>query len=249
MKKLVLLLFLSLIGGLSAQDGISIMIDGQTTELSGQVYNVVAPSNLTFDVPFDVFNTTGQAHQWRVTRKKISVGPGWTDALCWGHGTDPFGGSCFSSGQMNTNPWTTPGSVGVLFTINDGEYGKMKASIDPEDFTSSTSHYRYYISDDGINYSDSVDLIVDFTAAIKPIKEPLSLTIVPNPASDYINITLNGAETVTMKMVDVLGNLILKETVSSNKKIDVTDIKSGVYIISFEGAGVKSFNRKVIIRH
>ncbi len=249
MKKLVLLLFLSLIGGLSAQDGISIMIDGQATELSGEVYTVVATSNLSFDVPFDVFNTTGQSHQWRVTRKKISVGAGWTDGLCWGHGTDPFGGTCFSSGQMNTNPWTTPGSVGVLFTINDGEYGKMKASIDPEDLNSVTSHYRYYISDDGINYADSVDLVVEFTAAIKPVKEPVSVTIVPNPASDYINITLNGAETVTMKMVDVLGNLILKETVSSNKKIDVTDIKSGVYIISFEGAGVKSFNRKVIIRH
>ena len=249
MKKLVLLLFLSLFGGLSAQDGISIMIDGQTTELSGGVYTVVAPSNLTFDVPFDVFNTTGQSHQWRVTRKKISVGAGWTDGLCWGHGTDPFGGTCFSSGQMNTNPWTTPGSVGVLFAINDGEYGKMKASIDPEDLSTSTSHYRYYISDDGVNYTDSVDLVVEFTAAIKPVKEPVSVTIVPNPASDYINITLNGAETVTMKMVDVLGNLILKETVSSNKKIDVTDIKSGVYIISFEGAGVKSFNRKVIIRH
>jgi len=125
----------------------------------------------------------------------------------------------------------------------------MKASIDPEDLNSVTSHYRYYISDDGINYSDSVDLIVEFTAAIKPVKEPVSVTIVPNPASDYINITLNGAETVTMKMVDVLGNLIFKETVSSNKKIDVTDIKSGVYIISFEGIGVKSFSRKVIIRH
>ncbi len=249
MKKLVLLLFLSLIGGLSAQDGISIMIDGQATELSGEVYTVVATSNLSFDVPFDVFNTTGQSHQWRVTRKKISVGAGWTDGLCWGHGTDPFGGTCFSSGQMNTNPWTTPGSVGVLFTINDGEYGKMKASIDPEDISTTTSHYRYYISDDGVNYTDSVDLIVDFTAAIKPVKEPVSVTIVPNPASDYINITLNGAETVTMKVVDVLGNLIMKETISSSKKIDVTDFRSGVYIISFEGAGVKSFNRKVIIRH
>jgi hypothetical protein len=52
-----------------------------------------------------------------------------------------------------------------------------------------------------------------------------------------------------MKVVDVLGNLIMKETISSSKKIDVTDFRSGVYIISFEGAGVKSFNRKVIIRH
>jgi hypothetical protein len=249
MKKLVLLLFLSLFSGLTAQDGISIVIDGQTTELSGQAYNVVATSNLSFDVPFDVFNNTGQSHQWRVTRKKISVGAGWTDGLCWGHGTDPFGGTCFSSGQMNANPWTTPGSAGVLFTINNGEYGKMKASIDPEDLSSSTSHYRYYISDDGINYADSVDLIVNFMAALKPVKEPVSVTIVPNPASDYINITLNGAESVTMKMADVVGNLIMKETISSNKKIDVTDLKSGVYIISFEGSGVKSFSRKVIIRH
>ena len=249
MKKLVLLLFLFLFGGLNAQDGISIMIDGQATELSGGVYNVVASSNLSFDVPFDVFNNTGQAHQWRVTRKKISVGAGWTDGLCWGHGTDPFGGTCFTSGQMNTNPWTTPGSVGVLFTINDGEYGKMKASIDPEDLNTTISHYRYYVSDDGINYSDSVDLIVDFTAAIKAIKEPFSVTIAPNPASDNLIITPNNSDPVTIKMSDILGNLILKETIYSTKKIDVSDFKSGVYILSFEGSGIKSFSRKVIVRH
>jgi hypothetical protein len=50
-------------------------------------------------------------------------------------------------------------------------------------------------------------------------------------------------------MSDILGNLILKETIYSTKKIDVSDIKSGVYILSFEGSGIKSFSRKVIVRH
>jgi len=230
-----------------AQNGISIMIDGQTTELSGGTYTMTAPSMTTFDVPFDIYNNTGLTRNWRITRTRLSVPTGWTDAFCWGHATDPFGGTCYSSGQMATNPWTTPASA--LFPIGDGEYGKLKVAIDPDDFVSGTAHYRYYVSSDGINFVDSVDLIIEFIAAVKPLKDVASVTIAPNPTSDYLNITLSGAETASMKMVDVLGNVIFKENINSNKKLDVSEFKSGVYFITFEGQNFKPFNRKVIIRH
>lgn len=249
MKKIITLFLILLSTVTYSQDGVSIMIDGETTELSGGTYTISAPSLAVFDILFNVFNTTGVAHQWRVTREKISVPQGWADGLCWGHSTDQFGGTCFTSGQMNTNPWTTPSSVSVLFTINDGESGKMKSSINPDDFTSGTAHYRYYISDDGINYTDSVDLIVDFTAAVKPQKELLSASIGPNPAADYIYINLSGAESATIKMIDIVGNIILKETISATKKLDVSNLNSGVYIINFEVSGAKTFSRKVIVRH
>lgn len=231
------------------QDGIVITFEGQTTDVSGQTYTMTAPSNQVFDVPFHVENNTGQSHQWVITRFKVNVPAGWADGLCWGHGTDPFGGTCFSSTQMNGNPWSTPASQSVLFTINNGEYGKLKPQINPDDFTSSQAHYRYYISDPGSGYSDSVDLVVDFTASLTQIKDPVSVSIVPNPASDYIQISMTGIESASLKMVDVFGSTVLKENIGSSKKLNVSDFNSGIYFLVFDVPGRKSFTRKVIIRN
>jgi hypothetical protein len=232
-----------------AQDGIVITLDGQTTDISGGTHQMTAPSNAVFDVPFDVVNNTGQTHQWIVTRLKVNVPTGWADGLCWGHGTDQFGGTCYSSTQMNGNPWSTPGSQSVLINIADGEYGKMKPQINPDDFTSGQAHYRYYVSDLGSGYSDSVDLIIDFVAAVKPIKEDVTVSIVPNPASDYINITVNGMENGTLKMVDILGNIVYKDAIINSKSIATSNFKTGVYFVTIDAPGSKSISRKVIIRH
>jgi hypothetical protein len=249
--KALFLFFLSIISFASiAQNNIVIQVDGQTNDISGQTHTVVAPSSVSFDIPFDIINNTGSSAQWRITRKQLSIPTGWTDALCWGHSTDPFGGTCYSSGQMNSNPWTSPGSQTVLFTINDGEYGKMKISIDPEDNTFGQAHYRYYITTNGLTMLDSVDLVVDYIATVKPnVKEELSITIAPNPSTEYVNIQFTGTEQLQMKMVDALGNVITREVLSSNRKINVSDLNSGIYFLVFEASGSKSITRKLVVRH
>ena len=247
MKNIYTLLFTLFLVSSYAQ--VTINYDTQSEDISGQTYTMVAPSYQAFDVPFVVNNNTGQMHRWRVTRLKIDVPVGWKDGLCWGHATDPFGGTCYSSNQMASNPWTSGSSSSVLFDINDGEYGKMKATIDPDDWTSGTAHYRYYISDNGINYTDSVDLVIEFTANVAPVKDPISVSIVPNPASDFIQISMNGIESASFKMVDALGSIIIKETINSNKKINTSDFKSGLYFIVFDTSGQKPITRKVIIKH
>jgi hypothetical protein len=252
MKKFTHILFTALIiasANLFAQDGIIISLEGQTADISGGTHTMTAPGNTVFDVPFHVENQTGQAHQWVVTRYKINVPSGWADGLCWGHSTDQFGGTCYSSAQMNGNPWTSSASQSVLFTINNGEYGKMKPQINPDDFTSGQAHYRYYVSDPGSGYSDSVDLVVDFTASLTQIKDPVSVSIVPNPASDYIQISMTGIESASLKMVDVFGSTVLKENIGSSKKLNVSDFNSGIYFLVFDVPGRKSFTRKVIIRN
>ena len=250
MKKLyfVSALFISTFTSFS-QDGISIKVDGQTADISGATHTVTAPSYDVFDVLFDVYNNTGSAKQWVITRKRLSVPSGWADGLCWGHATDPFGGTCYSSTQMNYDTWTSPASQAVLFTINDGEYGKMKPQINPEDFTSGQAHYRYYISQAGTNvYSDSVDLVVDFTASIKPIKQDPSVSITLNPASDYISITLANAEYAQCRIVDSFGSLVVKEQIYGSKKFNVSDFKSGIYFVTIEISGSKPFSKKLIIK-
>jgi len=233
-----------------AQDGIIITLEGQTTDISGQTHTMTAPSNAMFDVPFHVENQTGETHQWVVTRYRVNVPTGWADGLCWGHSTDQFGGICYTSTQMNTNPWTTSSNPNFLFSVLNGQYGKMKPQINPDDFTSGQAHYRYYISDAGVQaYSDSVDLIVDFTASLNQMKDPVSVSIVPNPATDYIQISMTGIESASMRMIDVFGSTVHKETIGSTKKLNVSDFNSGIYFLVFDVPGRKSFTRKVIIRN
>ena len=250
MKKSLFLSIALCLGAFTyAQDGIMIHLDGQTTDLSGTTYNVVAPSNASFDVPLNIENHTGFPRNWRVTRLRLDAPAGWTDALCWGHATDPFGGTCFTSGQMNTNPWTTPGTQSVLFTINDGEYGKMKVSIDPADGIYGTAHYRYYISTNGFAYNDSVDVVVDYVAAVKPIKEEVGVSISPNPTSEFVSIQLAGMDQSSFKMMDALGNVIMKEVIHGSKKINVGDFSNGVYFLVFQASSGKTITKKLVVRH
>lgn len=250
MKTLFLTLFAIVGLNILAQDNIIIHISGQTADISGQTHTIAAGSGALMDVPFDIVNNTGAAVQWRIIRKQISIPNGWTDALCWGKSNDPFGGTCYSSGQMNTNPWTTPGSQTVLFTLNDGEYGKMKVTIDPEDNTFGQAHYRYYMTTNGQNKLDSVDLVVDYLATTKPtVKEELSITVAPNPSTEYVNIQFSGSEQLNLKMVDALGNVITREVLTGNRKLNVSDLNSGIYFLIFEAPGSKTITRKLVVRH
>lgn len=247
MKKALLYFALLTVGFTAkAQDGIEIYHYGDLIDYSGDTVFVSAPSFETFDVVMDVYNNTGSTKQWRITRKRLSIPNNWTDGLCWGQCADQFG-ICYGASQMASNPWTT--SESANFDILDGECGKLKPQIDPDDFYSGSAHYRYYVSENGFTYQDSVDVVVDFVAAVKPVQAEIGILVQPNPASDYVLISMNGAENGYLKIVDVLGNVVLKESISGSKKIDLGDFKNGVYFITIETGSGKNLNRKLIVRH
>ena len=234
--------------GLNAQNTISIEIPGTNVNISGQTHEVELTNSESIDVSFDVFNNTGVTQQWRITRDKISVPTTWSDFLCWGHCTDEFGGTCYAANA--SDPWTTPASQSALFNVNNSECGKLKVTVTPNDWTTTgQARYRYYVSNNGTNFSDSVDLVFSYTAALKPVKEEISVNIGPNPASDHIIITTSGVEAANIKIMDALGTTISKEIVISSKKINVSDLRNGVYFLVIDIPGSKSITRKVIIRH
>jgi len=243
---LIALLFITFLG--FSQNGIIIKIEGGSDDISGLTHTMTAPGSTVFDVPFIIENQTGQSHQWVVTRYKINVPTGWADGLCWGHSTDPFGGTCYSSSQMSANPWTSSTNPNLLFTIDNGEYGKLKPQINPADDASGQAHYRYYISDPGSGYSDSVDLIIDYTASTKPLKQDPIVSINPNPASDYISITLTNTESAFCRIYDSFGAIVLKDHIIGTKKFNVSDFKPGVYFVNVEIPGLRPFSKKLIIK-
>jgi hypothetical protein len=249
MKALFLSLFLSVSLLAMSQDGIVIHLDGQTADISGQAHSVAITSGTAFDIQFHVINETGQNVNWRVSRKKLIIPNNWNEQLCWGHATDPFGGTCYSSSQMNANPWTTPANQGAVALLPT-QYAKLKITTDPEDNSYGQAHYRYYITANGLSMLDSVDLIVDYTASVKPVvKEEISISVAPNPSTEYVNIQFTGAEQLQLKMMDALGNVISREVLNGNRKLNVSDLNSGVYFLVFEAPGSKSITSKLVVRH
>lgn len=249
MKKLYFTILLVLPSFLFAQTWIS--LEGSSDVLSGGTHEVTTSSSASTDISFSVhFDGPADSAKYRVTRYMISDPEGWQNNLCWGHSTDAFGGTCYSSSQMNSNPWTTGASA--AFWIESGqtpeEYGKLKSTIKPAEGVVGLGHYRYYVSFNGSNYIDSVDIKFDYVLDVEEV-EPISVAIIPNPASHYIQVKLNGVATANMKMVNVLGSEVLNQQVVSSSVFDISSFRNGVYIMSFTAPGSQSIVRKVIIKH
>ena len=224
MKKLYFTILLILPSFLFAQTTIN--LQDSEENISGGSYEFTASNSNAVDVPLEIKNMGSSDADWRITRLRINVPAGWSDLICWGHSTDAFGGTCFSSSQMLGNPWTTP--VSSNFTVSPNEYGKLKVTINPEEGATGLGHYRYYVSNDGVNFIDSVDIKFDYSLSVQEV-EPIQVSIVPNPASDFIQINLSGAVTAQMKMVDVLGSEVLNQTVMSTATFDISILET-VYI-------------------
>ena len=237
--KRTLLTILTIAGFASLSFGQIEMSVGASGDISGtQIDYVSAGAEVVVDVHVD--NKTGVTKNLTIQRVRINETTGWTDYVCWGHSTDPFGGVCYPASA--NNPWTT----GTPVTIDNDEAGSIAIHISPVGDNGCTI-YRYLVMD-GSTALDSLDISVCKTAGIEEIT-PFSISIAPNPANTYVKVktTVDGS---TVKMVDVLGNVVLKETVmGSTKTINTESFKNGVYFIIVEADGEKPINRKVIVRH
>lgn len=245
MKKALLIFFSVFSFALLSNAQIEIYLNGGPTDVSGTTIQISPAGPGTIVSDFHVINNTGISKNWTIQRVRINEQASWSDYLCWGHDTDPFGGTCYAASAMDYTSWTTPASV----TVGDGEGGILQSDITPDAMAPATSTYRYYIMDGG-TAEDSVDVEVSFSASAPKITPQLSVSVVPNPASESFTVNTSSLDNATVKIMDVLGNVVLKETVLvESKKIDVSNFKNGIYFVIVEAPGAKTVSRKVVVRH
>ena len=110
-------------------------------------------------------------------------------------------------------------------------------------------HFRYYIEDiNGVVY-DSLDIKMTTTLSVKELKSAVSFNSYPNPANDVINLTVQGSTDNAIKMIDVLGNIVAEEKFGVSKKLDVSQLKNGVYILTVYSNGKMVQTKRVVVRH
>lgn len=228
---------------------IEFYVDGGTTDYSGGgVFSFYATGDEDQVHEIYVENQSGGTLDIIVSRTRINRPASWEDYICWGHETDIFGGTCFSSVSMDMDPWSasTTNSVELL----DGESGKISSHITPSFADPGVVTYRYFAGTENDPFLDSMDVQVTLTPlAIEEITPQLSMNLAPNPASKQVTVTAMGVESAAIKMYDVLGNTLLSKTIRGSETIDVSEFRNGIYFITMEAKGAKKINRKVIVRH
>lgn len=248
MKKTLLSIFTVVALSSLSFGQIEIYVHGGTTDYSGGVYQISPLNTNEIANEIRIENHTGVSENWIVGRRRINEPASWTDYLCWGHEGDVTGGLCVDGASMDTPLFFLPG--GNFVTVSDGEAGIISSHISPDLSASAVATYRYYVGTEANPYQDSVDIEISFTLGMEDITPSLSVSVAPNPASDYISINATGVEDATVRIVDVLGNVVLNETaVGTNKTVNVAKFRNGIYFVMVEASGVKPITRKVIVRH
>jgi predicted lipoprotein len=81
-------------------------------------------------------------------------------------------------------------------------------------------------------------------------KQTPVLTLTPNPADNYVTVSVGTVGNATMKVVDVLGNVVMTDVITDGTEtINLSDFKNGVYFIQVESSESKLMTRKLIVRH
>lgn len=88
--------------------------------------------------------------------------------------------------------------------------------------------------------------VMPFTTGIQE-HENLAGTISPNPADQFIDLTLEKENSGTVRITDMLGNTVLETTMQSrSSRIDISTLPSGYYTITMRTAK-SSFHKKVAV--
>ncbi|MNU43760.1 hypothetical protein D3C71_325510 [compost metagenome] len=254
MKKIYSLLSLALITASvsTAQVDIKEFHSGSQTvsgaNLNGTTITRTVSDDELVIIDLGVVNKTGSDKTFDIVRDKIVDVPAWSvnhlpaEQICWGPIPQSPDGVCL---EPNSDPWTTPNS----FSIPNNGLANLKFDIHTDG--PGTIHYRFYVMD-GSTRVDSVDVYLTTTLSIKDKKnEEISLSVYPNPVSNAMTVTTQGLSgSFDIKITDVLGKVVYNEGVNGvSKKLDVSDFKNGVYLVTILEKGVPVQTRRIVIKH
>jgi hypothetical protein len=84
-------------------------------------------------------------------------------------------------------------------------------------------------------------------SSINQAEDAVNVAVYPNPASDIIYLKLpelNGSK-IQLNIFNSLGQLIIKQELSHSTDLSIDALQSGMYWLSFEQKGKKSFTTKL----
>jgi hypothetical protein len=232
LQKILVLLLISLSIQVKSQVTIELdSVNGQVMNGTELIIDTIPTGNI--NLPHMYFtNTTGNTENWMITRRIIAQPDGWFNYLCWGE-------LCY--GLSEDTYWNSSTS-----SINDTETEELTIYVGAPDV--GNAHYRYYVSSDGINYIDSVDVIVNVTSTTG-VNESIenNVSIFPNPVKN--NISINGLQNdeFQLSIYTSSGSQVYQKRLSENNNINISNLKNGQYVFILK-SNKNAIQKQIIIQ-
>jgi hypothetical protein len=198
-------------------------------------YNGVSPLNQYKNHYVFMENLTGGSLDLAWTRISIDFPEDWEATLC------DFGG-CYigipESGQM--------------LSIEDTTRGYLRITLNPFDQLD-TGYVSFYVYD--VKEPDNGDTVL-FTLAseyLTNLDEDYAhsrIRVYPNPASEILNVDLEGIDATSVKLINLQGKSVLYRKINSQGQfqLEVADLRKGVYLLNLEALNGEIVRKKILIQ-
>ena len=104
--------------------------------------------------------------------------------------------------------------------------------------------YSCIITDANGCMIETGDIMVQFTSGVSTVFD-LGISIYPNPVLEVLNINMSTTESFQMRITDISGKLIRTDNKLSTGRLDVSELKSGIYFIQFKNSDKSAVHRMV----
>jgi Secretion system C-terminal sorting domain len=162
--------------------------------------------------------------------------------------------------DADTRLWVYKGSCSALvpFAESDDEcdganFPDVAVALSNLSLVANTTYYFEW-DDSWENVPFEFTFNFDGTSGVNDETLSKNISLAPNPASDYVDIQFNLDKMTDMnlRIFNSMGQAVLTQKLGSilrgSEKVDVTDLKSGIYILSFTD-GIKQTNKKLVVNH
>jgi hypothetical protein len=212
---------------------------GNTFESNNNLLYYFATSAGINEYENSVYGSGVSAVPLPVTLYNFSAAAEKTDAvLNWGTLSE-YSDQCFTverslDGQNWTNLSFVPSKA-----LNGNSQTKLSYTYTDANIGSSASVVYYRLTQQDLNGKTEVEGVrsVRFSAP-----QTVTMTVYPNPASNYVNVVVDKKEPVLYNVVDMKGNILLSGQFVSSANLDISAIHSGTYSLvvrSLDGAFVR----------
>lgn len=151
------------------------------------------------------------------------------------------------TGTVTHDTGTGDGSIDITITGGTPPYDPINwdNGATTEDLTGlSAGTYTVTVTDaNGCEYTATFTILQ--TVGINENKQPLALTLYPNPTTGELNIVLNGS--FNFQILDARGRVIMTDFGSNQSLVDLSNFESGVYFIQVTQAS-KVITQKIILK-
>jgi hypothetical protein len=160
--------------------------------------------------------------------------------------------------DVDTRLWVYKGSCDALSAVAESDddcdganLPDLAASIQNVPVTANTV---YYLEWDDTYENNPFDFVLQFdaTSAVDDPQLSKSISLAPNPASDYVDLNFNFEKNthINLSIYNTVGQLVVSKKMTDilrgSEKLDITALKSGLYIVKIT-EGDRQTNKKLVI--